>query len=140
ERRAPACRSPTWAAGPTTTPRSSRRRSPRGWSPVAGARARRDRLETRARRVAAGKACRRMTTLYEGKLFDVVQEEGYEIVDHPGSVAIVPVDRDGRVVLVRQRRVPAPAGLVGLPAGAPEPGAEPEATARAGRREETGPR
>jgi len=79
-----------------------------------------------------------MTTLYEGKLFDVVQEEGYEIVDHPGSVAIVPVDRDGRVVLVRQRRVPARAELVELPAGTLEPGEEPEATARRELREQTG--
>jgi len=79
-----------------------------------------------------------MRTLYEGRLFDVVQEEGYEIVDHPGSVAIVPVDRDGRVVLVRQRRVPARAELVELPAGTLEAGEEPEATARRELREETG--
>src|SRR5436853_4442242 len=75
-----------------------------------------------------------MTTVYEGKLFDVVEEEGYEIVDHPGSVAIVPVDRDGRVVLVRQRRVPARAELVQLPAGTQEPGEEPGATAGRERR------
>jgi ADP-ribose pyrophosphatase len=79
-----------------------------------------------------------MTKLFEGRLFDVVEEAGYEIVEHPGSVAIVPVDREGRIVLVRQHRVPAHAKLVELPAGTLEPGEEPEATARRELREETG--
>jgi ADP-ribose pyrophosphatase len=79
-----------------------------------------------------------MRKLYEGRLFDVVEEEGYEIVDHPGSVAIVPVDRDGRVVLVRQRRVPAHKHLVELPAGTLEDGEEAEQTARRELEEETG--
>jgi ADP-ribose pyrophosphatase len=79
-----------------------------------------------------------MKKLFEGRLFDVVEEEGYEIVEHPGSVAIVPVDREGRVVLVRQRRVPARAALVELPAGTLEEGEAPEATAKRELREETG--
>jgi ADP-ribose pyrophosphatase len=76
--------------------------------------------------------------LFEGRLFDVVEEDGYEIVEHPGSVAIVAVDADGRVVLVQQRRVPAHAALVELPAGTLEDGEEPEATAKRELREETG--
>jgi ADP-ribose pyrophosphatase len=79
-----------------------------------------------------------MRKLFEGRLFDVVEEDGYEIVEHPGSVAIVPVDREGRVVLVRQRRLPAHAELVELPAGTLEPGEQPEASARRELREETG--
>jgi ADP-ribose pyrophosphatase len=79
-----------------------------------------------------------MTTLFEGRLFDVVEEDGYEIVEHPGSVAIVAVDRDGCVVLVRQHRVPAHAALVELPAGTLEDGEDPEASAQRELREETG--
>jgi ADP-ribose pyrophosphatase len=79
-----------------------------------------------------------MRRLFEGRLFDVLEEGGYEIVDHPGSVAIVAVDREGRIVLVRQPRVPAHRKLVELPAGTLEPGEEPEATAKRELREETG--
>ena len=49
---------------------------------------------------------------YEGKLITVVVEDGKEIVEHPGSVAIVAVDADGRVVLVRQPRAPAGKALI----------------------------
>ena len=79
-----------------------------------------------------------MRKLFEGRLFDVVEEDGYEIVEHPGSVAVVAVDREGRIVLVLQRRVPAHAELVELPAGTLEEGEQPEATARRELREETG--
>jgi ADP-ribose pyrophosphatase len=79
-----------------------------------------------------------MRKLFEGRLFDVVEEDGYEIVEHPGSVAVVAVDREDRIVLVRQRRVPAHADLVELPAGTLEEGEQPEATARRELREETG--
>jgi ADP-ribose pyrophosphatase len=79
-----------------------------------------------------------MKKLFAGKLFDVVEEDGYEIVDHPGSVAILPVDRAGRVVLVRQNRAPVRASLVELPAGTLEQGEEPEITAKRELREETG--
>jgi ADP-ribose pyrophosphatase len=59
--------------------------------------------------------------LYEGRLFRVTLERygefEREIVEHPGSVAIVAVDREDRVVLVRQTRYPARATLLELPAG-----------------------
>jgi hypothetical protein len=58
-----------------------------------------------------------MTKLFAGKLFDVVEDEGYEIVEHPGSVAIVAIDQDERVILVRQLREPARKQLLELPAG-----------------------
>jgi ADP-ribose pyrophosphatase len=80
--------------------------------------------------------------VYEGKLVDVVLEEWQggerEIVDHPGSVAIVAVDSAERVVLVRQPRAPARKDLLELPAGTLEPGEEPSDCARRELREETG--
>jgi hypothetical protein len=49
--------------------------------------------------------------VFEGDVFDVVVEEWNgrerEIVDHPGSTAMVAVDREGYVTLVRQLREPA---------------------------------
>ena len=80
--------------------------------------------------------------VYAGKQIDVAlerwDEREYEVVQHPGSVAIVAVDRRRRVVLVRQRREPARRILLELPAGALEPGEEPIATARRELAEETG--
>ena len=81
-------------------------------------------------------------TVYEGQLVDVVVEtwgeHEREIVEHPGSVAIVAVDADDRVVLVRQPREPARKELLELPAGAVDEGEEPLATARRELAEETG--
>jgi len=80
-------------------------------------------------------------TVYDGRQFDVVVEEWgdreREIVRHPGSVAIVAVDR-GEVVLVRQLREPARAMVLELPAGTLEHGEEPLACARRELEEETG--
>jgi ADP-ribose pyrophosphatase len=75
---------------------------------------------------------------YEGKLIDVLVEDGREIVVHPGSVAVVAVDASGRVVLVCQPRAAAGKVLIELPAGTLERGEEPEATARRELAEETG--
>jgi ADP-ribose pyrophosphatase len=61
-----------------------------------------------------------------------------EIVRHPGAVAIVAVDREGRVTLVRQLREPARKRLLELPAGTCEPGEEPLATAKRELQEEAG--
>ena len=76
--------------------------------------------------------------LFEGKLFDVVREGERDIVEHPGSVAIVAVDRDDNVWLVRQLREPARKRLVELPAGTREEGEEPLATAKRELQEECG--
>jgi ADP-ribose diphosphatase len=80
--------------------------------------------------------------VYEGRLIDVTVEQWgrreREIVEHPGAVAIVAVDREGCVTLVRQLREPARARLVELPAGTAEPGEEPLETARRELREECG--
>ena len=80
--------------------------------------------------------------VYDGKLIDVTIERWgdneREIVEHPGAVAIVAVDRDRRVMLVRQLREAARAELLELPAGTLEEGEEPLATAKRELREETG--
>ena len=75
---------------------------------------------------------------YDGRLFDVEVEDGIEIVRHPGSVAGVGVDDEGRVVLVRQLRRPAGKALVELPAGTLERGEDPDDAARRELAEETG--
>jgi ADP-ribose pyrophosphatase len=62
----------------------------------------------------------------------------YEIVEHPGAVAIVPVLPDGRVLLVRQFRRAAGAELLEVPAGTLESGETPEACARRELAEEVG--
>jgi ADP-ribose pyrophosphatase len=75
---------------------------------------------------------------FEGKMFDVLVEDGKEIVVHGPAVAIVAVDRDRHVTLVRQQRAPAGGPLLELPAGGVEEGETPLATARRELREETG--
>jgi ADP-ribose pyrophosphatase len=81
-------------------------------------------------------------TAWRGRLFDVVVERWgrheRELVDHPGSVAVVAVDADDRVVLVRQRREAARAELLELPAGTCEEGEDALTTARRELAEETG--
>jgi ADP-ribose pyrophosphatase len=81
-------------------------------------------------------------TVYDGKLFDVTVEQWgeheREIVDHPGAVAIVAVDADGIVTLVRQPREAARKRLVELPAGTLEEGEQPLESARRELAEETG--
>jgi ADP-ribose pyrophosphatase len=81
-------------------------------------------------------------TVYDGKLFDVTLERWgeheREIVEHPGAVAIVAVDDDGTVTLVRQLREAARKHLLELPAGTLEVGEEPLDSARRELEEETG--
>jgi ADP-ribose pyrophosphatase len=81
-------------------------------------------------------------TVYDGKLFDVTVERWgeheREIVGHPGAVAIVAVDRDGILTLVRQRREAVRAELLELPAGTLEQGEQPLESARRELAEETG--
>ena len=81
-------------------------------------------------------------TVYDGKLVDVVVERWgeheREIVEHRGAVAIVAIDADDRIVLVRQLREPARKELLELPAGTVDEGEEPLATAQRELVEETG--
>lgn len=61
-----------------------------------------------------------------------------DIVDHPDSVVIVPVDADGNLLLVRQYRKAPEVELVELPAGVIEGDASPADAAMRELREETG--
>jgi ADP-ribose diphosphatase len=76
--------------------------------------------------------------IWQGRRFSVLVEDGYEIADTPDAVAIVALDAEKRVVLVRQLRVATGGKLLELPAGLVDEGEEPLATAHRELREETG--
>lgn len=61
-----------------------------------------------------------------------------EVVRHPGAAVILPLTREGRVVLIRQFRYAAGETLLEVPAGTIDPGESPEETARRELAEETG--
>jgi ADP-ribose pyrophosphatase len=79
---------------------------------------------------------------YEGRVLGVTVEQWpmgqREIVERADAVAIVAVDADGRLVLVRQPREAVRTHLVELPAGVAGKGEEPLATAKRELAEETG--
>lgn len=81
-------------------------------------------------------------TVFDGKQISVDLERWgdseREIVRHPGAVAVVAVDSEDRIVLVRQRREPARKELLELPAGTREQDEEPLETARRELEEEVG--
>ena len=78
--------------------------------------------------------------VFQGRLISVRVTDRHEIVEHPGSVAILAIDPDGRLVLTPQ---PRPAigrsRLLEIPAGTRDVEDEaPPATARRELEEETG--
>ena len=85
--------------------------------------------------------------IFEGRVFTVTVESitlprgdrlDAEIVRHPGSVVLVPVTDDGKVVLVRQYRHAVGRTVWELPAGSLKKGEDPEAAARRECQEEIG--
>lgn len=85
--------------------------------------------------------------VYEGRIFDVTvdrvrlphgREADLEIVRHDGSVVLMPVADDGRLLLVRQYRHAAGRFLWELPAGSLEKGEDPDAAAARECQEELG--
>ena len=64
-------------------------------------------------------------------------ETKFEIIEHGGSVVIIPVDENGNVLLVRQYRHAAGGDLLELPAGTLDEDEKPEACAAREIREET---
>ncbi len=80
--------------------------------------------------------------VWRGDLLQVVVERWgereREIVEHPGSVAIVAFDREGRLVLTRQFREGAGCELLELPAGIVDEGEDELEAARRELAEETG--
>ena len=61
-----------------------------------------------------------------------------EMIRHPGAAAVVPVDRENRVVLVRQYRYAAGGWILEVPAGKLDGGEAPEVCATREVEEETG--
>ena len=85
--------------------------------------------------------------IYEGTIINVKVDEVLlkngvkakrEVVEHKPAVAIVPVDAENNVLLVRQYRHPAKIDLLEIPAGIIEPGEEPEVAALRELQEEVG--
>jgi ADP-ribose pyrophosphatase len=86
-------------------------------------------------------------SMYHGRAFDIRRDtvrlpDGrttrLDIVEHIGSVVIVPVDADGNLYFVRQYRHAAGLDMLELPAGTLEPGEDPLVCAQREVREETG--
>src|SRR3990172_681355 len=89
------------------------------------------------------------STVYHGRLFDVQLDQvempngviaHRENILHPGAVCMVPVESDGRLLLVTQYRHATGRRLLELPAGTLEPGEEPLAAAARELQEEVGQR
>ncbi|MHB8576613.1 MAG: NUDIX hydrolase [Dehalococcoidia bacterium] len=85
--------------------------------------------------------------MYDGKVvnlrvdtvrFEDGREAKREVVEHGGAVAIVAIDNDARLLLVRQFRTPVGDDLLEVPAGGIDDGEEPEAAAQRELQEETG--
>lgn len=85
--------------------------------------------------------------IYSGKVVhlqvdDVILPNGKqakrEIINHPGAVAIIPITKDKKIVMVEQYRKPLEKSLLEIPAGKLEPGEDPETTAIRELEEETG--
>lgn len=66
------------------------------------------------------------------------REHVIDFVRHPGAAAVVPIDADGRICLVRQYRHGVADFLWEIPAGKLDPGELPETCARRELAEETG--
>ena len=66
------------------------------------------------------------------------RETKFEIIEHGGSVVIIPVDENGNMLLVRQYRHATGQDLLELPAGTLDGGENPEICAAREIREETG--
>ncbi len=88
-----------------------------------------------------------MPTVFSSRVFSVEverrrfpngREHEITVVRHPPSVVLIPIDNDGRVVLVRQYRPSVDRELWELPAGSLEPGETAEAAAARECEEETG--
>ncbi len=66
------------------------------------------------------------------------RETKFDIIEHGGSVIIIPVDKDGNLIFVRQYRHAAGMDLLELPAGTLDEGEDPVVCAAREIREETG--
>jgi ADP-ribose pyrophosphatase len=92
-------------------------------------------------------ALKREERLFEGRFFDLYQqtvalpsglEQDWQFVTHPGASAIAALDEQGRMLMVRQYRLPVGDWLVELPAGRLELDESPLVAAQRELEEETG--
>ncbi len=88
-----------------------------------------------------------ITKIFAGKVIHVQVEDVQlpngeqskrEVVKHPGAVAIIPVTKDGKLVLVRQYRKALDKVIIEIPAGKLEQGEKPLDSAHRELEEETG--
>ena len=86
-------------------------------------------------------------TIYQGRIFDLRQDQvrlpdgrttQLDIIDHPGSVVVIPVDANGLVWFIRQYRHAAEEVILEIPAGVMEDTESPENCAHREIREEIG--
>jgi ADP-ribose pyrophosphatase len=89
----------------------------------------------------------RRSSIYRGRVFLLVKENvtldngattDLEYVEHPGAAAIVPLDANGEVVLIRQYRHALKQYIWEIPAGTLDPGEPVDTCARRELVEETG--
>lgn len=85
--------------------------------------------------------------IFEGKIIDLQVDKvslpngevsKREIVKHPGAVAVIPITKDNKIVLVKQYRKPLEKTLVEIPAGKLDENEQPLAAAIRELEEETG--
>jgi len=85
--------------------------------------------------------------IYPGKAFTIRRDHlrlpdgrttKFDIVEHHGSVVLIPIDENGNMIFVRQYRHATEMELLELPAGTLDEGETPECCARREIREETG--
>lgn len=86
-------------------------------------------------------------SIYEGSIISLRVDEvelpdgnraTRELINHSGAVAIIPVTKDGKLVLVRQYRKALERTIIEIPAGRIEKGEDPRETAKRELEEETG--
>lgn len=85
--------------------------------------------------------------IYHGKIVHLFRDQvrlpngklaTREVMRHPGAAAVVPLTREGNVILVRQYRYPFAQVMLEIPAGKLDPGEDPLVCARRELTEETG--
>ena len=94
-----------------------------------------------------GSRCLSSTGAFKGRVFAVTVDRvampngrtvTLDMVRHPGSVVLIPMHDDGRVVLIRQYRYSLDRWIWELPAGSLDPGEDPAAAAARECEEEIG--